>query len=327
MRSGAPERRPGETDAARPPRRAAGTGTVVLLVLLGALWGLHIVFAKAIGAESAREALALLVVYVSAAAVGLVTVALAGGRGFRPTRAMLRYFVTSSALGYLGPIFVELLVAPRIDASLFALVAGATPLATVGIAVACGRDRLSRTLAAALIAGSAAGLVLLGPAAWAGAGAPAFWVALAFLVPLLYGAGDVYIEARWPRALDVQQVAAGEGVVAACWAVLLATLFGVGPGDVATVTARAGWPVAGLVATAVGATWLYFALIGRAGAVLVSFASYVTIATGVVAGVVAFGERPGAALLAAAALTALALWLLNRDRAQSTGVVPAAARR
>src|SRR3546814_2221853 len=115
-----------------PARRAAGPWTLFLLVLLGALWGLHIVFAKAIGAGDARSVLALLVLYVSVAAVGLIAVALVRSRPFRPTLARVRFFVISSALGYLGPIFFELLIAPRLDASVFALIAGATPLATVG---------------------------------------------------------------------------------------------------------------------------------------------------------------------------------------------------
>ncbi len=302
-----------------PVRRAAGPVTLSLLLLLGGLWGLHVGLAKAIGADGPRQALALLVLYVACSATGLVAMALLRGKAFRPTASMLRYFAISSAMGYLGPIFGELLVAPRIDASVFALVAGATPLATVGIAMAAGRDRLTPLLAAALAAGSASALVLLGPAAWQGeggpgSGGPALWVALAFVVPLLYGSGDVYIEARWPRELDLTQVAAGEGVVASCWTVLLAATFGVGPADIATEAARAGWPATGLVATALAATWLYFAVLDRAGAVFVSFASYVTIATGVLAGVIVFGERPGPSLLVAGALTGLALWLLNRDR-------------
>lgn len=298
-------------------RAAPGRERLALLVLLGALWGLHIVFAKAIGAESAREVLALLVLYVSAAALGLVVLALLRSRAFRADARCVRFFAVSSALGYMGPIFFELLVAPRIDASLFALVAGATPLATVGIAVAARRDRLSRTLALALAAGSAAALLLLGPAALGAGRSPPLWVALAFVVPLLYGAGDVFIEANWPPGLDLHQVSAGEGIAASIWAVALALAFGLAPADIVAAGLRAGWPAAGLVATALAATWLYFALIGREGAVFVSFASYVTIATGVLAGILLFGERPGPALAAAAVLTALALYLLNRDRAQA----------
>ena len=310
---------PGGAPARRARRSVPGPATFALLVLLGALWGLHIVFAKAIGAEDARQALALLVAYLWATAAALVAIALARGRAFRPSAAMLRYFAASSGLAYIGPIFLELLVAPRIDASVFALLAGAVPLATVGIAVAFGQDRLSGTLAAALGAGCAAALALLGPEALR-AGAPGTalpWLALALLVPLLYGAGDVYIDANWPPALDVSQVAAGEGVLAACWAVFLALLFGVAAADVARSVAAGGWPVAGLIACALGTTWLYFLVIQLAGAVFVSFASYVTIATGVIAGVLLFGERPGTALAAAALLVALALWLLNRDRARA----------
>lgn len=298
-------------------RRAAGAGPALLLVLLGGLWGLHIVFAKAIGAATAREALAVLALYISTAAVGLVLVAALRSRPFRPSAPIIRFFVVSSALGYVGPIFVELLAAPRIDATVLSLIAGATPIATVGIAVAAGRDRLSPALAAALAAGSAAALALLGPAAWAGGGGPVLWIAVAFLVPLLYGAGDVFIETNWPRGLDVYQVAAGEAVVGSGWVLLLSFAAGVRPSDVASIAGPAAWPTLGLIATALAATWLYFALINRAGAVFVSFASYVTIATGVLAGILAFGERPGASLLAAGLLTALALWLLNRDRASA----------
>lgn len=299
-----------------PSRHAPRPLTLLLLVALGSLWGLHIVFAKAIGAEGAREAVAMLALYVWSSAIILIGVALLRGRAFRPGFPVIRYFVISSALGYLGPIFFELFVAPKIDASLFALIVGASPLATVCIAAATGRDRLSRTLIAALAAGSAAALMLLGPAALGGS-APIFWVAVAFMVPLLYGAGDVYIEAKWPRELDVLQVAAGECATASLWVALFAIGSGVGPVQMMGIATEAGWPAAGLIATSLAATWLYFFLLGRGGAIFVSFGSYVTIATGVTAGVVIFDERVGVALLLAGALTALALWLLNSDRARA----------
>ena len=317
MRPDHASRRADRAPGTAPTRRAPGPRTVALLVLLGMAWALHIVFAKAIGADGPREALALLILYIAAAALGFALIALLRGRAFWPSRGILRYLAIASALGYLGPLFFELLAAPHIDASLFALIAGSTPLATVGIAAAFGRDRLTPTLAAALAAGTAAALVLLGPAAWQGSGGPVVWVALAFAVPLLYGAGDVYIEANWPQELDVVQIATAESFVATLWVVLLGLVMGLRPPDVVEAAQGAGWPAAAIVATALGSTFLYFGLIDRAGAVFVSFASYVTIATGVVIGVLAFDERPGAALAAAALLTGLALWLLNRDRVRA----------
>ncbi|HLS19082.1 MAG TPA: DMT family transporter [Paracoccaceae bacterium] len=297
---------------------------LLLLIVLGTLWGLHIVFAKAIGAEGVREAVAMLALYVWSSAIVLIGVAWLRGRAFRPDLPVIRYFIISSALGYLGPIFFELFVAPNIDASLFALIVGASPLATVCIAAATGRDRLSGTLIAALAAGSAAALMLLGPAALGGS-APIFWVAIAFAVPFLYGAGDVYIEAKWPRELDVLQVAAGECATASLWVALFALGAGVGPPQMIDIALDAGWPAAGLIATSLTATWLYFSLLGRVGAIFVSFGSYVTIATGVTAGVLIFGERLGPALLLAGALTAFALWLLNRDRVRAAETAGGAA--
>ena len=307
-----------------PARHAPRPILLLLLIVLGTLWGLHIVFAKAIGAEGVREAVAMLALYVWSSAIVLIGVAWLRGRAFRPDLPVIRYFIISSALGYLGPIFFELFVAPNIDASLFALIVGASPLATVCIAAATGRDRLSGTLIAALAAGSAAALMLLGPAALGGS-APIFWVAIAFAVPFLYGAGDVYIEAKWPRELDVLQVAAGECATASLWVALFALGAGVGPPQMIDIALDAGWPAAGLIATSLTATWLYFSLLGRVGAIFVSFGSYVTIATGVTAGVLIFGERLGPALLLAGALTAFALWLLNRDRVRAAETAGGAA--
>lgn len=289
-----------------------GGGSLLLLLLLGAGWGLHVVLTKALGAQSLAEALALFVVYVSGTATGLVAVALLRGRFYRPRAGAIRFFAISSSLGYLGPILAELVIAPRIDAGVFALIAGATPVATVAIAAALGLERLGRRLALALCAGTAAAVVLVAPGI--GGGGPSGWIAAAFVVPLLYGADNVYIERAWPKGLDTLQVSAGEGIVAAALCALLALAFGVGPAEAAAAAAAGGWLLAALIAISLASVLIYFHLVRTAGAVFVSFASYVAIAAGVAAGILVFGERPGGMLAAAAALLGTALWLLHRDR-------------
>lgn len=313
---------------ADPALSASSTGAgrsalLALLVLLGVIWGLHIAITKALGAADIVEGMGLLTIYVGATFAGLAIAMLIWSRPYRPSWSVLRFFTLSSTLGYTGPILVELVVAPRIDAGVFALIAGATPVATVAIAVAVGRDRLSATLALALAAGAASALVLIGPDA--SAVAPAGLVALALLVPLFYGADNVYIEAAWPERLDSFQVAAGEGLVALVYCAVISLALGCGPVEMARIAVDGGWLLVALIASSLVCVWLYFHLLHHAGGVFVSFASYIAIAAGVAAGVLLFGERPGLPLAAASALLALALWLLRRDRRRAAALAVASA--
>lgn len=287
-------------------------GPFVLICLIGSGWGLHFLFTKALGSASVKEALAFLVLYILGTASGLLALGLLGSRAYRPTWGQVRFFAISSSFGYLGPILAELIIAPNVNAGIFALIAGATPVTTVAIAALFGFERVTVVLAGALAAGSASALVLLGPGAEAGG--PVFWIALAFVVPLLYGADNVYIERAWPKGLDSLQVAAGEGVVATVICASVALAFGVRADDIAVAADRGGWLLAGLILTSFVSTWLYFHVAHGSGAVFVSFASYIAILAGVLGGVLFFAERPGWPLALAAALLIVALRLLARHR-------------
>lgn len=301
------------------------TGTdLLLLSLLGLGWGLHVVLSKALGADGASEALAYLVVYMLGSATGLIAMGLVFSTPFRPTAGQGGFFLVSAFLGYLGPISAELVIAPRIDAGVFALIASLTPVFTVAVAVSLGLDRLTGKLALALAAGMAAAALMAAPdLATLRQGATA-WTLLALVVPVLYGFDNVYVQARWPRGLDVFQVSAAEAVVALALVLPLAGIWGIGTPDVWRAAEQGGAVLAGLVLAALATVWLFFYLVRHCGAVFVSFAGFVSLGTGVACGVLFFGERPGLALLAAGALTVAALWLLRADARARQGLGGAA---
>lgn len=298
---------------------------LLLLALLGVGWGLHVVLSKALGAQDAGEAMAYLSVYMAASALGLISMGAVFSRPFRPTLRLLVFFVFSSVLGYLGPILAELVIAPRIEAGLFALIASLTPVLTAAVAAVLGLDRLTGRLAAALAAGSAAAVLTVAPDLGGMRAGGTLWVALAFVVPAFYALDNVYIQARWPEPLDVFQVSAGEAVVALGLTSGLALTWGVTPQDMARAAGQGGAVLAGLVLAALATVWLFFYLVRHCGAVFVSFAGFVSLGTGVLCGIVFFDERPTPTLAAAAVLTMIALWLLRADaraRGRAGGSVP-----
>ncbi len=288
--------------------------TRILLTLLGIGWGLHIVLSKAIGAEGAREALAYLVLYMCGASAGLIGMGFLISRPKRPTRRHLVFFTVGSIFGYLGPITVELIVAPQLDAALLSLINATSPIITLAIAVPIGAAVLTRRVGLALALGSAAAVLILAPSVALPSAAALGWVLAGFLLPLFYGIDNVYMQVKWPEDLDSFQVAAGEGAVAALMAFGLAAAWGVRPADVGAAL-EAGWqPLLALAIVAVGTIWLFFYLVSTAGAVAVSFAGFVTIATGVVFGYLLFDERPDIWVWAACLLTVAALWVLRSAR-------------
>lgn len=295
-------------------------GDLLLLALLGLGWGLHVVLSKALGAQDATEALGFLAVYMLGSATGLIVMALIFSRPFRPDWRQGGFFLVSAFLGYLGPISAELVIAPRIDAGVFALIASLTPIFTVAVAVTVGLDRLSGRLALALAAGMSAAVLMVAPDLSAIRQGATAWTLLALVVPIFYGFDNVYVQARWPRGLDVFQVSAAEGLVALALVLTLGWGWGLRAADVHQAAGQGGLVLGGLVLAALATVWLFFYLVRHCGAVFVSFAGFVSLGTGVACGVLFFGERPGPALVAAAVLTVSALWLLRADaRAREAG--------
>lgn len=310
------------SDGAASDQNVRRARSLVLLVALGTGWGLHISLSKGLGAETTAEALAYFVVYMAGAAIGLCAAVLAFSKPFRVTWPIFRFFVIASFFGYLIPLLTEMIVAPKIDAALFTLIAALSPMLTMAIATAIGQERATRKRLFALALGLAAGAILLAPGVALSREAMTVWVLAAFIAPIAYACDNVYIVWAWPKHLNALQVSAAEAVAGLVLAIIAASAYGVGPAAVATAAQTGGVWLPALVIVSVISTLLFFHLLRTDGAVFVSFAGFVSIATGVLAGIVLFGERPSLGLWTSCALIFGAMWMLRETGSDAKTSAP-----
>ena len=284
----------------------------VLLILLGAAWGLHVAFSKLLDAQGVREALAYLSIYMGITSGALLAAALIWGRsGWR--WSALSVFMAAGAFAYFTPLLIELLAAPQIDATLFSMVEALEPAMATAFAAAVAIERATqRRVAAVALAICAAALLLL-PEARLGATEVSPWLAAAFLAPASYSIANVYLVARWPEGMGVLAVSAGEATAGFVLSFVVALAAGVDGAMLIDAAATGGLPLWALTAASLITALVSVYLLKTESAVFVSFGGIISLATGVLAGVLIFGERPTLWLWAACALVAGSLWLLRGE--------------
>jgi len=255
-------------------------------------------------------------------AAGVLLAVLAFVRHGAPawTGPLLRFAFVAGLLGHAAPMTLVFWLSAHAGAGFAALAFTLPPVFTLGIALALRLQRADVARVAAVAIGLAGALLL------ATARGGSYHVSLAGMlgllaVPALIGAGNVYRSLRLPR--DVPGEWLGALTLLASSALLLAgrAVAGGGAADVAA----GALPVLGAQVFALAAGYAcYFALQRRAEPVLFSFMGYVMMATGVAAGMAAFGERPAWTTVPALALIGAALALMMRAAAPPRAAAVAA---
>lgn len=264
---------------------------VVLVFILGSLWGLHFSLIK-IASES--DLPPPLITAVITFGVSLVYIAVAIGRRRYPafSRGPLGFYALCALLGYVLPIFVELFVARHMAAGLLTLVVSTTPLFTLVIALTTKTENVSPKRISGVAVGAVAAAMILVPRALGSSSAVFEWALLAFAVPLSYGIFHNYAATAWPEGLDTWQVGCGQMVMALVMMLPLYLLFSDRGLPDLSHWRQVHWAIAAMIVFAVAEVYLYFTIIRMAGAVVVSLSNFITIAAGVVWGMLIFNEQP-----------------------------------
>ncbi len=290
----------------------------VVLLWVGTLWGVQPALIKFSvgGALSEIEALAVVLLCVVVLIGGYLATR---GRLLRFTRETMTFIGVAGCLEYAAPLLTAFVVAAHIDAGLLTLIMATTPVFTVALAAAVGSEALSRETVLACLIGLAALALIVVPEDALPSREMLPWCLAAFAVPVFYSCGSIYVSRNWPAEFDTAQ-ATFAGALGA--AVVLAP-FWVKPfvaGSLAANPAGASWALIALIVSVVLEMTLYMYLLRHAGPVYTSFASFVMIASGFIAGMTIFGERPSVWIWMSVALFALSLAMIIRGpRTASSG--------
>jgi drug/metabolite transporter (DMT)-like permease len=284
------------------PRRPDAVAFLLLLVL-GALWGLTPAIGKAAFGLGATP-LAYVFRAALVAAAALFGVGLARGRTLPLDAQGLRFHFGSGLIGFAVPNLIGFLALRHVPAGLFAIVIPAAPLLTFALSAALGLERPTWRRVGGVAVALAGTLLALSPGAALPAGGDLAWAAASLAVPACYACSNVFAVRFRPPGADPLALACGTAAGAAAWLALAALVPGEPWGPLAlgrTVRLHdllaAGQGLLTAVAYAV-----YFRLLTRHGGVFASQVGYVLVLTGLGWGALIFGEVPGPLVLPATAL-------------------------
>lgn len=251
-------------------------------------------------------------VFWSALLSGLALAVASGGAFTRGMDlARLRYALIAGLLSTALPNILTVLVVPRLGAGLTGVVFIFPPLFTLVLAVAVRLEGLSRRRLVGLGLGFLGALGILLPEITGPTGGQASWLLLAFAIPAIIAVGNIFRTVAWPEGATPRVLAPGMLLAAAAWAGLAMFLMGdlwwPSLDQTAGSTAVLGQAVAMTLAFAV-----YFELQLAAGPVYLSQLGYVVTATGLLSGVVLFGERPPVLAWLALGLVAAGVAVVNQ---------------
>ncbi len=242
---------------------------------------------------------------------GLVLLAVSLAAVTRPGlsgRDIRRYFVISVPALAL-PFTVLSFVAPKLPAGVLAMGQVLVPMLTYLFAIAARLDRPHFLKVGGILVGLAGVLLILVPGASLPAPDMVWWLLLGFSAPLLYAFSSIAAVLFRPPETPSAPMAA---------ALLLASALFLLPLMAAT---GSWWFFAGamddgdwalLGVTAINALYwvLFFEIIRRAGPVFFSTFNYIVTLSGVLWGVVIFGDRPSAWIWGALVLMLAGLFLV-----------------
>lgn len=283
---------------------------VVLLVLIGALWGFFYVLIKT-GVNGGVTPMNYLFWFLLGAGTVLLTIGAARGSRPRLGPAHLAYYVRIGLIRFTLANLIFYTVTGKLPVGVMAVVMAFTPIFTYAISLILRVDRLDALRLTGILCGFAGVLMIVLPRASLPHPALAAWVLLGFGAPLLHALAYVLLsEKSRPPDSDSIGLACGTLYAGAAMALVMALAFGefrlLAPpfsrGELALI---AHFVLAGFNFYAI------FELIRIAGATYMSQSSFLAVGSGVLFGIVFFDERHSLWVWGAAALILLGLSLVN----------------
>jgi drug/metabolite transporter (DMT)-like permease len=286
--------------------RQWGDTPLLLLIATGMLLGSMLPMSRVARGEGWSP---LAFAFWPALGSGLVLV-FAGARAMKEAPApgpVLRYSVIAGVLSVAVPNSVTFIVMGYVGTSVTSLVYTLPPLFTYAFAWSLGIEKYRALRLAGIAVGLAgAALLVLGRGMSGGSGS-SWWLGLALCTPISIAAGNVYRKLRMPKGAPASLLAGGMllGGALALLPLLLANggLF---------LPGRVGWPVilAQCVFTTLGYR-VYFHFQRVADPVYFSQFGYVVSATGVLSGLLFFGEHLTLPMLVAMGVILVGIAMVN----------------
>lgn len=298
-----------DATAARPAIRWL---PLILLVVLGALWGGNPAFSKAL-AIAGVSPFSVVFWQTFGAGILLLVVCLVRRTTLRFDARHLMYFAFMGIVGIDVSYVTLVFTVERLSASYVSVLVLFSPMLTYAIALALRMEPMVRIRAVGIAVGLVGAGVLVIPEGSLPAPDLLPLALLAFLTPLGYASANVFAEFARPPNTDNVALAMGTMFAAALGALV---------GGLIDGSFYPAWESFGQIETVLSffalstavAFLLFYAIIIMAGAVYLGQVGYLVTLFGVFWGILFFGEEPSAWLWLAVVLVAVGVALVNMGK-------------
>lgn len=310
---------------AKPGASSAGFPLLplVLLLLLGTLWGLSPAFTKFLALEGLHP---LNVVFwqTLVAGTGLLVICRVRRVAIRLDRAHLIYFAVMGAVGIALPNSNMVFVVGHIPAGLMSVIIVTAPVITYVVAVLIRLELLDYLRAGGVFLGFAGAVLLVVPRGSLPAPEMLPFALLAFVTPLAWALTNVFAETARPARADSMVLAMGT-MYAAALTTLVAAL-ATGSFEPIWVDFAIGkQALIGYGMITIITFFLYFTVVALSGAVYLAQVGYITTTMGLGWGALFYGEKPSGWVWLAVALVFTGLALVNLGKRRRVAAKPEAA--
>ncbi|MGD9538200.1 MAG: EamA family transporter [Alphaproteobacteria bacterium] len=312
-------------DAAPAPARSAALWLLILLLIAEAIiFALHVMVNK-VAVDEGLPTFGYTFWYSFGA--GLILLIICALRGDLPPmrpRHVLTYLIIGTT-GLAFPFTLMTFVAPKLPASIVSMLVVLSPLMTYLFALLARLERFRWLSLIGILLGFAGVLLLILPEASLPAADMVGWVLLCLLAPASFGLTNVLAAVLRPPAIS--SLAMSATLLLGASVVLFPIMLALGqsysfPGP------ALGGDLALLYAVLINLVlWtLFLEVVRLAGPVFFAQFNYLVVLAGFGFGVLFFGERPSLYIIAAAALMAAGLAVLNWRRRRRAEPAPASLR-
>ena len=257
--------------------------STILLFVLSSLWALHFSLVKLVEADN--NPFSILVPLLLILCFLFFIVLKIKNQTFKFTLRKSLFFGIAGIFAYVIPLYVEFLVAPKIDAGILVLIVSSVPVFTLLIVW------LFRLLSInlKLILGTLSGIVGVSLIMFGNSNNTLnIWAILALIVPLSYSFDAIFMEKFWPSKLNTFQVAFGECIASLILIISLNLLLGTSIDEYTYwLKLESFWWLSIVTFIEIA---LFFYILKKNGAVFINLGSYLVMPAGFIWGFIIFGE-------------------------------------
>lgn len=286
----------------------------LVLIVIGGGWGFTGPLSK-LSVSTGNHPVGVTFWGTFAGALLLSLVAAVRGKRISLSRPYLIFYLISGFLGTALPNSLSYTAYKYLPIGINMIVISLVPMVTLIIAVPLGLERIDRRRLAGLALGIVAVLMIFLPDTSLPDAGQAIWIALPIIGALCYALEGVYLASSRPEDLDTLTVMCGLFWGALVFITPLMWVLGawvditaMGPPELA---------IMGNTFLHIGAYLGYIWMIARAGPVFASQVGYVVTGSGVILGMIFYGERHSLWVWGALALIVVGLSLVRPKKQRS----------